>query len=132
LISLLLFHRCLEECRSGVQSVPFKRAKGDQVEAIVKAREPARILTAIGEGICWHLLFAWRWITQYNFYLCDQFWGRMFVRVCPYLPFSARGCLNQHHWLANKLCAEGIDFEQRSNAFLRCGQPQDSRRWPIP
>jgi hypothetical protein len=27
---------------------------------------------------------------QYNFYLYDQRWGRMFVRMCPYLPFSAR------------------------------------------
>jgi hypothetical protein len=23
--------------------------------------------------------------------------------VCPYFPFSARVCLNQHHWLANRL-----------------------------
>jgi len=47
----------------------------------------------------------------------------MFVRMCPYLPFSARVCLNQHHWLANRLREEGIDFEQRSNAFLRCSAP---------
>jgi hypothetical protein len=51
-------------------------------------------------------------------------WGRMFVRMCPYLPFSARVCLNQHHWLANRMREEGIDFEQCSNAFLRCGAPE--------
>ena len=102
----------------------FKRAKTDQVLVILKAREPARIMTAIGEGTRWHLQLAWRWIVQYSFYLCDQFWGRMFVRVCPYLPFSARVCLNQHHWLANKLRAEGIDFDQRANAFLRCSDPE--------
>ena len=102
----------------------FKHAKKDQVVAILQAREPARIMTAIGEGTRWHLQFAYRWIVQSSFYLCDQFWGRMFVRVCPYLPFSARVCLNQHHWLANKLRAEGIDFEQHTNAFLRCSQPQ--------
>ena len=87
-------------------------------------RVTRRIMTAIGEGTRWHLQFAYRWIVQSSFYLCDQFWGRMFVRVCPYLPFSARVCLNQHHWLANKLRAEGIDFEQHTNAFLRCSQPQ--------
>jgi hypothetical protein len=32
----------------------------------------------------------------------------MFVRICPYLPFSARVCLNQHHWLANRMREEGI------------------------
>jgi hypothetical protein len=34
----------------------------------------------------------------------------MFVRMCPYLPFSARVCLNQHHWLANRLTEEGVGF----------------------
>jgi hypothetical protein len=48
----------------------------------------------------------------------------MFVRMCPYLPFSARVCLNQHHWLANRMREENIDFEQCSNAFLRCGAPE--------
>jgi hypothetical protein len=48
----------------------------------------------------------------------------MFVRVCPYLPFSARVCLNQHHWLANRLRQEGIAFRQCSNAFLNCSNPE--------
>src|ERR1700747_318330 len=48
----------------------------------------------------------------------------MFVRMCPYLPFSARVCLNQHHWLANRMHEENIDFQQCSNAFLRCGRPE--------
>jgi hypothetical protein len=65
-----------------------------------------------------------RWIAQYNFYINDGNWGRMFVRVCPYLPFSARVCLNQHHWLANRMRSEGIDFKQCSNAFLKCSHPQ--------
>jgi hypothetical protein len=61
---------------------------------------------------------------QYNFYISDQRWGRMFVRISPYLPFSARVCLNQHHWLANRMRTEGVDFKQCSNAFLRCSHPQ--------
>jgi hypothetical protein len=32
-------------------------------------------------------------------------------------------CLNQHHWLAIRMLEEGIDFQQRSNALLRCGHP---------
>jgi hypothetical protein len=47
----------------------------------------------------------------------------MFVRMCPYLPFSARVCLNQHHWLAGRMREEGIDFQQCTNAFLRCADP---------
>lgn len=101
----------------------FHKAKPDQVVAILKAREPARIMTAVGSAKenRWHLQMAQRWVNQYNFYVNDARWGRMFVRMCPYFPFSARVCLNQHHWLANRLREEGISFEKASNAFLKCG-----------
>src|SRR6266700_5266329 len=48
----------------------------------------------------------------------------MFVRMCPYFPFSARVCLNQHHWLALRMREEKIDFQQCTNAFLKCGNPK--------
>ena len=101
----------------------FRRAEDDHVVVILKAREPARILIAIGKDDRWHLEFARRWVNQYNFYLLDRDWGRLFVRVCPYFPFSARVCLNQHHWLARRLTAEGIAFRQCGNAFLTCSDP---------
>jgi hypothetical protein len=47
----------------------------------------------------------------------------MFVRLCPYFPFSARVCLNQRHWLASQLRADGIDFQQCANAIPRCRAP---------
>src|SRR5260370_9044958 len=50
----------------------------------------------------------------------------MFVRICPYLPFSARVCLNQHHWLANRMGAQGIDFEQCSIPQMQ-SSPANSR-----
>ena len=101
----------------------FKKAKPDQVVAILKAREPARIMTAIGtpKENRWHLQMAQRWVVQYNFYVNDARWGKMFVRMCPYFPFSARVCLNQHHWLANRMREENISFNKSSNAFLKCG-----------
>src|SRR5580700_7415214 len=103
----------------------FRKAKPNQVVAVVKGREPARIMIAIGnkKDNRWHLQMAQRWVVQYNFYINDEHWGRMFVRMCPYLPFSARVCLNQHHWLAVRMREEGIDFQQCTNAFLRCSHP---------
>jgi len=103
----------------------FKRVKANEVVAILKAREPARILIANGNkrDDRWHLQIAQRWVNQYSIYISDARWGRMFVRMCPYFPFSARVCLNQHHWLANRMREEGIDFRQCSNAFLKCGDP---------
>jgi hypothetical protein len=103
----------------------FRKAKPDQVVVILKAREPARILIAIGNknDNRWHLQIAQRWVMQYNFYVNDRNWGRMFVRLCPYFPFSARVCLNQHHWLAQRLQEQKIDFQQCSNAFRKCSNP---------
>lgn len=103
----------------------FKGARPDQVVVVLKAREPARIMTAIGNKGTqrWHLQIANRWVIQYNVYINDRDWGRMFVRMCPYLPFSARVCLNQHHRLAAQMRAEGIAFRQCSNAFVKCSHP---------
>jgi hypothetical protein len=101
----------------------FRQAQPDEVVVILKAREPARILTAIGTDDRWHLQFAQRWVIHYNIYVNDRRWGRLFVRMCPYFPFSARVCLNQHHWLANRLREHGICFRQCTNAFLQCADP---------
>ena len=111
----------------------FRKAKPDQVVAILKAREPARIMTAIGSAKenRWHLQIAQRWVIQYNFYLNDARWGRMFVRMCPYFPFSARVCLNQHHWLANRLTEEGISFERPRMRFSSAATSHAFRNWLI-
>ena len=102
----------------------FPKAVPDQVVAIIKAREPTGILTAIGKEQNGHLEMKWRWVDQYNFYVNDRHWGPMFVRVCPYFPFSARVCLNQHDWLAQCLRQRAIRFRQSSNAFLSCSDPE--------
>jgi hypothetical protein len=47
----------------------------------------------------------------------------MFVRICPHFPFSAPICLNQHHWLANRMRENSIQLKQYSNAFLKCAAP---------
>jgi hypothetical protein len=101
----------------------FRKAQLDQVVVIIKAREPAGIMTAVGAGKKWHLETKYRWVKQYNFYLRDAEWGPMFVRVCPYFPFSTRICLNQHHWLAQKMKQAGICFTQSGNAFRHCSDP---------
>jgi hypothetical protein len=104
----------------------FKHAQPDQIVAIIKAREPARILVSIESkhtSGC-HLEFKYRWVNQYNFYLNDRKFGPMFVRLCPYFPFPARICLNQHHWLAQRMKEGGIRFKQCANAFLRCSDPK--------
>lgn len=102
----------------------FRKAQPGDVVAIIKAREPSRILIALGSADTPFLKYAQRWVTHYNIYVNDPCWGKMFVRMCPYLPFSARICLNQHHWLANRMREDGVDFRQCTNAFLECSDPE--------
>jgi hypothetical protein len=96
------------------------------VVAIVKGREPARIMIAIGnkKENRWHLQIAQRWVVQY-IYVNDERWGRMFVRMCPYLPFSAQVCLNRHHW---PLCETGIRGFRRVSFSL--SKRDSSRVYP--
>ena len=63
----------------------FKGAKRDQVVVILKAREPARIMTAIGDKKVnrWHLQIAERWIVQYNFYVNDRRWAACSYACAP-------------------------------------------------
>ena len=63
----------------------FERAKPDSVVVILKAREPARIMIAIGDKVAnrWHLQIANRWVIQYNFYINDRNWGRISCASAP-------------------------------------------------
>jgi hypothetical protein len=71
----------------------FTGARTDQVVVVLKAREPARIMIAIGERKAnrWHLQIADRWIIQYNFYVNDQHWGRCSCACAPIFR-SRPGC----------------------------------------
>jgi hypothetical protein len=105
---------------------PFYQRFGSRfgIVVILKSRENARIAVSYptargGNRIEVYTRFVW----QYYFYLRDQDWGRMFLRICPYFPFNARVCLNQHEWLARRLREEGIFFRKAANAFVQCSEP---------
>jgi hypothetical protein len=118
----------LQERRDDFVLPYLQKTEADHGAVILKAREPARIRVAIGgkQNQCPHLELKRRWVNQYNFYLNDQAWGPMFVRLCPYFPFSARVCLHQHHWLALRMQQEGISFRRCKNAFWQGSNPE---RW---
>jgi hypothetical protein len=92
------------------------------IAVILKSRENARVAVSFPrQGN--HVELCNRFVWQYYFYLKDQNFGRMFLRICPYFPFNARACLNGHEWLACRLREEGIGFQQCGNAFRTCTDP---------
>ena|SRR5713226_2889980 len=48
----------------------------------------------------------------------------MFLRICPYFPFNARVCVNQHERLACQLRGEGIFFRKAANAYVQSSDPE--------
>jgi hypothetical protein len=101
----------------------YERLEGQAGMAVIlKARENARVAVSFPrQGD--HVELLNRFVQQYYFYIQDRDFGRMFVRVCPYFPFSVRICLNGHEWLACRLREEGISFHQCANAFRTCTNP---------
>src|SRR5437899_5360346 len=67
----------------------FKAAKPDQVVCILKAREPARIMTAIGtkKENRWHLELKQRWV-EHRLFVSQ-------VELCDNLIFSRRAALDR-------------------------------------
>ncbi len=56
-------------------------------------------------------------------YWIDPFWGWMNARIQTWVPFSIQICVNGREWLAQRLRAKRLAFEQRDNCFVRLGDP---------
>lgn len=52
------------------------------------------------------------------FYLIDPRLGWLNVRLQTWLPFTVHVVINGREWLAQELCRQGLDFEQRDNCFV--------------
>jgi hypothetical protein len=95
------------------------------IAVILKSREAARIAVSYATRSGGHHIELYqRFVQQYYFYIQDAEFGRLFIRMCPYLPFNARLLINGHEWLACQMRREGIRFRQHANAFLTCSDPQ--------
>jgi hypothetical protein len=104
----------------------FRKAKPNQVVAILKAREPARIMVAIGskDNDSPHPEYKQRWVNQFNFYLQGCALGSDVRAHVSLLSLFPRGYASTSTtgW-PFRMTEEGIDFQQSTNAFLRCGNP---------
>jgi hypothetical protein len=63
------------------------------------------------------------YVNHYYFYIDDEEFGPLFVKVCSYAPWSIKLCLNGHEWAKRQLQKRGIRYEALDNGFLSCSQP---------
>jgi hypothetical protein len=63
------------------------------------------------------------YVNHYYFYIDDEDFGPLFLKICSYAPWSVKLCLNGHEWAKRQLDKRGISFEALDNGFLSCAEP---------
>ena len=112
-----LFEKAMAEGHTGV--VFIGRAQE-------KARSYRGVLTAEGKatGQPW---FAFRpcevFVTWFYFYILDPEFGPCFIKICTYVPFTARVYVNGHEWAKRQLTKAGVTFSELDNGFATCADP---------
>ena len=63
------------------------------------------------------------YVNHYYFYIDDEDFGPLFIKVCSYAPWGTKLCLNGHEWAKRQLEKKKIAYEALDNGFLSCADP---------
>ena len=103
----------------------WRRQRGvrDQVVFIGVAQEKAPTFSARQEGRTFDYdRDKTVYVNHYSFYIDDEDFGPIFLKVCSYAPWSLKLCLNGHAWAQRPLEKQGIAFETLDNGFRSCAE----------
>src|SRR5579862_5278632 len=64
------------------------------------------------------------YVNHYYFYIDDEDFGPLFIKVCSYAPWSTKLCINGHEWAKRQLDKRGIVYESLDNGFFSCAEPE--------
>jgi hypothetical protein len=53
------------------------------------------------------------YVNHYYFYIDDEDFGPLFIKVCSYAPWGIKLCLNGHEWAKRQLEKRKIRYEAR-------------------
>lgn len=62
-------------------------------------------------------------VNQFYFYGTDDDFGPFFFKYGTYFPYTAKCCLNAHHWAQRQAAKAGIGFAALDNGFAACDDP---------
>jgi hypothetical protein len=62
-------------------------------------------------------------VNNFYFYGLDDDFGPFFLKFGTYFPYTAKLCINGHHWAQRQAAKAGIGFEALDNGFLSCEDP---------
>jgi hypothetical protein len=66
------------------------------------------------------------YVNHYYFYIDDEDFGPLFLKVCSYAPCGIKLCLSGHQWAKRPMDKRGIGYEALDNGFLPL-QPADRK-----
>ena len=67
-------------------------------------------------------------VNHFYFYGFDDDFGPFFIKFGSYFPYTAKCCINGHHWAQRQAGKAGIGFEALDNGFLSCQDPDRLQR----
>ncbi|MGH9454547.1 MAG: hypothetical protein ACRD2O_11335 [Terriglobia bacterium] len=101
------------------------RGVRDQVVFIGVAREKAQTFSARKQGSTFHYdRDKTVYVNHYYFYIDDEDFGPIFLKVCSDAHWSLKLCLNGHEWAKRQMEKPGIGFETLDNGFLSWADPK--------
>ena len=110
-----------------VQRYRARFGKREGVVCVGVAQERAKAWTATKQVQGRHLHFAYRWktvcVNHYYLYFVDRDWGPGFLKVCGYVPYTMKLCLNGHEWVKRQLTRQRIPFTPLDNGIQTCPRP---------
>jgi hypothetical protein len=107
------------------QRLRQQRGVRDQVVFIGVAQEKAQTFSSRKAGSTFHYERDKSvYVNHYYFYIDDEDFGPIFLKVCSYAPWSLKVCLNGHEWAKRQMQKQGVAFETLDNGFLSCADPE--------
>ncbi len=85
-------------------------------------RTERRVSKSTGKAYPW-LARTTAMVNSSYFYCFDKDFGPFFIKFCSYFPYTAKACVNGHHWSQQQAKAAGIGFEALDNGFLSADDP---------
>lgn len=68
------------------------------------------------------------YVKFFYLYIWDAEWGRTFIKICTYAPWSIRVWMNGHDWLKRQLTRRGIAYETLDNGIAWVADPKAMQR----
>lgn len=106
-----------------------RRPVRDEVVFIGVAQEKAMAFSGLKRDKKGYVGFDYQrdksvYVNHYYFYIDDEDFGPVFIKICSYAPWGIKVCMNGHEWAKHQLEKAGIRFETLDNGFRSCEEPE--------